>query len=98
MSTPANQIVAVLGAGSWGTALAYLVSVKGAATRLWTRNEEVARNLAHSHQNIKYLPGASLERVAVSADLFDVIAGATWIIVAVPCAGVPALAAHLSGK
>ena len=91
----AAPVVAVLGAGSWGTALAFLVGHKGTQTRLWARDPEAAQRLAATHENDKYLPGATLENVTVSSDLNEIVAGADWVVSAVPCAAVPALAAHL---
>jgi len=93
MST--TESVAVLGAGSWGTALAHLVSTKGVRTSLWTRREADAQNLTQSHENVKYLPGASLQNVVISADIDQVLDGVDWIVSAVPCSAVPALAASL---
>ena len=95
MSVAREEIVAVLGAGSWGTALAYLASRNGLTTRLWSRNEDTAHSLTQARENVKYLPGASLQTVAVSADLKAVLSDATWVIAAVPCAAVPALASTL---
>ena len=88
-------VVAVLGAGSWGTALAFLVGHKGTQTRLWARNPVAAQRLTVTHENDKYLPGATLENVTISSDLHEVVAGADWIVSAVPCAAVPALAAQI---
>jgi len=93
MST--TERVAVLGAGSWGTALAHLISAKGVRTSLWTRREVDAENLTQSHENVKYLPGASLQNVVISADIDRVLQDADWIVSAVPCSAVPALAAAL---
>lgn len=92
-----SPVVAVLGAGSWGTALAHLASIKGAETRLWARDPEAVDRLTSTHENDKYLPGAKLENVRFSADLKEVLTGANWVISAVPCAGVPGLAAYLEG-
>jgi len=92
MSAGANgesEIVAVLGAGSWGSALAHLLAGKNLATRLWARDGEAARRLTADGENDKYLRGTSLASVEVSADLGKVVNGATWIVSAVPCAAVP---------
>ena len=87
--------MAVLGAGSWGTALAHLISAKGTPTRLWARSREAAATLTQDKENVKYLPGASLANVAISADLEDTLAGAKWIVAALPCAVVTVLAGTL---
>jgi glycerol-3-phosphate dehydrogenase (NAD(P)+) len=49
--------VAVLGAGSWGTALAVHLASGGVATRLWSRRPETAAALAGARMNATYLPG-----------------------------------------
>ena len=52
--------VAVLGAGSWGTALAALLCNNGAAARLWGRDADALADIAASHRNRHYLPDAEL--------------------------------------
>ncbi len=62
--------VAVLGAGSWGTALAKLLGEKGIYTSLWSRDEGLAKAMKATKENEKYLPGHKLpENVAFSAEL-----------------------------
>ena len=87
-----SQKVAVLGAGSWGTALACLAARNGHAVALWARDENLVAAINREGANAKYLPGADLKNVRASTDLGEVLSGAQWIISAVPCAGVPALA------
>lgn len=83
--------VTVLGAGSWGTALAHLAARGGHEVRLWTRDDEAAARLQSEGENARYLPGVSLRHIAVGSDLGAMLRGAQWIVSAVPCAGVPAL-------
>ena len=52
--------VAVLGAGSWGTALAKLLADKGHAVRLWARNAEQAAAIEAARENRRYLAGFAL--------------------------------------
>ena len=87
-----SQKVAVLGAGSWGTALACLAARNGHDVAIWARDAQLAADINRAGENCKYLPGADLQNVQASADVADVLDGAAWIISAVPCAGVPALA------
>ena len=94
-STASPEIVVVLGAGSWGTALAHLISEKGVPTRLWARSGDAAAKLTHDKENVKYLPGASLKDVEISADLEGVLSGAKWVVAALPCAVVTVLASTL---
>ncbi|MDQ3812427.1 MAG: NAD(P)-dependent glycerol-3-phosphate dehydrogenase [Armatimonadota bacterium] len=88
-------VVAVLGAGSWGTAITHLIKNKGIPTRLWARSAEAAHTLTQQHENLKYLPGVSLENVVISSDLAAMVDGAAWVISAVPSAAVPELARQL---
>jgi glycerol-3-phosphate dehydrogenase (NAD(P)+) len=60
----------VLGAGSWGTALAVQLAGAGHPVRLWARRPELARRLAAERENVQYLPGARLPAgVEPTADL-----------------------------
>lgn len=90
-----EPIVAVLGAGSWGTALAHHLSARGAQTRLWTRSEEDAQRLTQQHENVKYLAGVTLDNVRIESDLETAVQNARWIVAAVPCSSVPVLAQSL---
>ncbi|PQV62986.1 glycerol 3-phosphate dehydrogenase (NAD(P)+) [Abditibacterium utsteinense] len=85
------MIVTVLGAGSWGTALAHLARRNGHEVRLWTRDESVAAQLKSDGANARYLPGVSLSDIEIGANLWQSLRGAQWIVSAVPCAGVPDL-------
>ena len=52
--------VAVLGAGSWGTALAMSLARSGREVSLWGRNHESMQEMEHSRENRKYLPDVRL--------------------------------------
>lgn len=52
--------VAVLGAGSWGTALAKHVADQGHQVTMWARREEQAAGIRDNHENARYLPGLTL--------------------------------------
>jgi glycerol-3-phosphate dehydrogenase (NAD(P)+) len=52
--------VAVLGAGSWGTALAIHLDRVGVPVRLWARDPELAASMGARRENPRYLPGAAL--------------------------------------
>ncbi len=55
-----DKKVAVLGAGSWGTALAMSLARSGHEVSLWGRNPEVMAEMEKSRENRKYLPDAVL--------------------------------------
>ena len=57
---PATLRVAVLGAGSWGTALAALIARHGHAPVLWGRDAQVAAAIRDAHENPRYLKGIGL--------------------------------------
>jgi glycerol-3-phosphate dehydrogenase (NAD(P)+) len=93
-----ENAVAVLGAGSWGTALAYLLDRQGCAVRLWARDEASAQELARSRENVRYLPGVALDSIFVSADLSQVLDDCRRVVVAVPGAAVGGLAEMVRGR
>jgi glycerol-3-phosphate dehydrogenase (NAD(P)+) len=77
--------LAVLGGGSWGTALAAHFTRAGHETRLWLRDEAVARQMEARHENGRYLPGLPLpEALRVTADLRHALEGAELVTVALP--------------
>jgi glycerol-3-phosphate dehydrogenase (NAD(P)+) len=77
--------VAVLGAGSWGTALAALLARNGLATTIWGRNEAQIKNINDVHENTRYLPGIALPKnLKASTQLAQTVAGADFILVVTP--------------
>ncbi len=55
-----TDAVAVIGAGSWGTALADLLARKGMPVRIWAYEKAVADAINREHENPHYLPGTRL--------------------------------------
>ena len=77
--------VAVMGAGSWGTAFAALAIAAGSDVRLWARREQVAAEVNDRHTNHEYLPDAELPgTLRATADPAEALAGADVVVVAVP--------------
>jgi glycerol-3-phosphate dehydrogenase (NAD(P)+) len=77
----------VVGAGSWGTALARLAAAR-AEVRLWAREPEVVEAIRERGENALYLPGHRLpEAVACTGDLAVALDGAEIVIMAVPSHG-----------
>jgi glycerol-3-phosphate dehydrogenase (NAD(P)+) len=77
--------VTVLGAGSWGTALAMHLGRGGVPVRLWARDPALAASIRAARENSRYLPGLSLpDGVGVSGDAEEVLAGSGTVVVAVP--------------
>jgi glycerol-3-phosphate dehydrogenase (NAD(P)+) len=75
--------IAVLGGGSWGTALAAHLARSGHAVAMWTRRAETAAEIA-SGGNDAYLPGVALPPIAATADVAEAVAGAEAVMVVVP--------------
>jgi glycerol-3-phosphate dehydrogenase (NAD(P)+) len=77
--------VAVVGAGSWGTAFAGVTADKGVDTILWARREELAGAIAERHENPEYLPGVELSpALQATHELERAVSGATVVVMAVP--------------
>ncbi|MCL6592826.1 MAG: NAD(P)H-dependent glycerol-3-phosphate dehydrogenase [Alicyclobacillus sp.] len=84
----------VLGAGSWGTALALVLADNGHATRLWARRPEHAEQMVQTRTNPHYLPGVVLPAgVQVTADLEHALWQSELVVFAVPSMALAATAA-----
>jgi len=84
MSTD-SQTIAVLGAGSWGTALAMLLGRNKHQVNLWSHNAEHASAMQQARENNRYLAGLTFpETLNVSADLETTFKGVTNILIVVP--------------
>jgi glycerol-3-phosphate dehydrogenase (NAD(P)+) len=77
--------VAVLGAGSWGTAFAKILGDAGQQTTVWARRPEVAQAIRDTKTNPEYFGGTTLsDRVTGTADAAEALAGAEIVVLAVP--------------
>jgi glycerol-3-phosphate dehydrogenase (NAD(P)+) len=77
--------VAVLGAGSWGTALAIQFARAGHPTHLWVRDAGNAAEMRRERRNLRYLPEAGFpDAIEVHDVLADAVQGAAAIVIAVP--------------
>lgn len=77
--------VAVMGAGSWGTAFAALTIAAGSDVRLWARRSAVADEINRRRSNHEYLPDAELPaRLHATADPDEALHDAAIVVVAVP--------------
>ena len=90
--------VAVIGAGSWGTALANVTAENDTCTYLWVRRQELADEISETHENKPYLPGAKLSsKINISTDLEKVVLQADIVIMAVPSHTVRDMAKKIRG-
>ncbi len=75
----------MLGAGSWGTALAVQFARAGRPVKLWGRDAAQLERMARERENTRYLPGIRLpDNLEIESDLAAALAGARDILLAVP--------------
>lgn len=85
MVDSANNTIAVLGAGSWGTALAILLAGNGHQVRLWAHRKEHIDAISAARCNERYLPDIRFpDNIQPTADLDEAISGANLVLVVVP--------------
>jgi glycerol-3-phosphate dehydrogenase (NAD(P)+) len=81
----AKPTVAVLGAGSWGTALAAVLARNGAGVTLWGRDPAAIAQMTATRRNARYLPELDLpQQLALSADLAASVRGAGVVLIVTP--------------
>ncbi|MCI5179434.1 MAG: NAD(P)-dependent glycerol-3-phosphate dehydrogenase [Candidatus Electrothrix sp. AW5] len=83
---PIKQI-AVIGAGSWGTALAKLLADKGEPVLLWSHRATHVDALRRDRENRKYLPGATLPDTLQAVTTFDELPSCQCVVMTVPSHG-----------
>lgn len=85
MTQTRPRSVAVLGAGSYGTALALLLARNGHTVHLWGRNPDQMAAMARDRVNARYLPDARFpDNLLPTADLGEAMAGTRDVLVVVP--------------
>ncbi len=77
--------VAVLGGGSFGTAMAHLLAQKGLSVALWARDVALVQEINTKHTSQNYLPGIKLAGLAATADVGEALHNASFVYFAVPC-------------
>lgn len=81
--------IAVLGSGSWGTALAVHLARQSMPVRLWSRDASIVEEVREARTNSAYLPGVGIPRlVEPTADLPEALAAAGVVVFAVPSHGI----------
>jgi len=77
--------IAVIGAGSWGTTLAHLLSSKGFEIALWVYEKELSEEIRQTRINSVYLPDIELpDNIHVTGSLEEALKKARYIVNAVP--------------
>jgi glycerol-3-phosphate dehydrogenase (NAD(P)+) len=77
--------IAVIGAGSWGTALAVIAARAGHGVRLWSRNDAVVRSINDHRVNSRYLSATSIpDNVTATGEVEAALQDASMVLLAVP--------------
>ena len=77
--------IAVLGAGSWGTAYAMVLADAGTDVVLWGKDAALMQTLDATHENPRYHPGIELPAsLRGTSDVAEALAGAEFVVLAVP--------------
>lgn len=88
--------LAVLGAGSWGTALAIHLARIGHQVSLWARDEAAAAEIRRTRMNGRYLPALPLpDGVHAHTSIGEAVEGAGFVVLAVPSHGMRAVVREL---
>jgi len=80
-----GKTIGVVGAGSWATALSVLLAGKGYTVKMWSRRDELARNINENRENSRYLPGVNIPpNIKVCTVLEHALRGAEVVVFGVP--------------
>lgn len=80
-----QEAIAVIGAGSWGTALALLIAKNGRSVNLYGLKEDGILEMQRDRVNAKYLPGISFpDNITATDNLTDALLGVRDILMVVP--------------
>jgi glycerol-3-phosphate dehydrogenase (NAD(P)+) len=91
--------IGIVGAGSWGTAMAYSLSQKDYEISIWDKDIELIEGIKNSRQNIKYLPGVVLKSNIKTTDtLEECILDANFIVIGVPSHAVRSVCSAMKSK
>lgn len=88
MENICHKPITILGAGSWGTALALHLANAGQEVRLWSYDPTHIATMAAERENHRYLPGCAFPKTLTPiANLTDALQGVTDILISVPSIG-----------
>ena len=91
--------ITLCGGGSWGTAIARLLSNKGHELNFYIRNKEVIEDVRKNKENTKYLPGAKFEKeINLTNNLDSVLEDIDVFIIAVPTSSIREVLTSIKGK
>ncbi|WNF38016.1 NAD(P)H-dependent glycerol-3-phosphate dehydrogenase [Bacillaceae bacterium IKA-2] len=88
--------IAIVGAGSWGSALSIVLADNHHHVRLWGRDEQQIQEINDHHTNAKYLPGVYLPKQVIGhTELKDALVGVEAILIVVPTKAVRKVLAEI---
>ena len=91
--------ITLCGGGSWGTAIARLLSNKGHELNFYIRNKEVLEDIRKNKENTKYLPGAKFEKeINLTNNLDSVLEDIVVFIIAVPTSSIREVLTSIKDK
>lgn len=91
--------ITLCGGGSWGTAIARLLSNKGHELNFYIRNKEVIEDIRKNKENTKYLPGAKFgKEINLTNNLDSVLQDIDVFIIAVPTSSIREVLTNIKGK
>src|SRR5438128_1460120 len=85
----------VLGAGSWGTALAAMLAERGLRVQFWGRDEALMREIAETRRNPRYLPDLALRPEIVPTHRLDILQPADLVVWVTPSRALRSAALNL---
>lgn len=89
--------IAVLGAGSWGSALAKVLHENGHKVVMWSRNPEQVAEMNQEHTNKRYLPETVLPKdIQATTDVSEAVREAEAIVFVIPTKGIRAVAQQVA--
>ena len=90
--------VSVIGAGSWGTAIAFVLAENGHDCLLWARREEQSAEINNEHKNNAYLPDVALPaNLKASSNLEEAVSHGDIIVIAVPTKAIRGICSKING-
>jgi len=90
--------IAIIGAGSWGTALSIALGQAGWRIKLWARRTKIADGINRARRNPEYLSEFTLpDSVQATADLPEAVVGADMVLLAVPSQGMRTVCEQIAG-
>ncbi len=88
--------VCVLGAGSWGSALALVLAKKGYEVIMWTLSKEQADKINKTKENVDYLPGILLpNNISVTTNIEEAVKDSKIIVLAVPSQAIRSVSSQI---